>query len=375
MAINVNNSASRFFQQQLRPGSDKKQRNAEIQRQESNITDVDQVQEDESPAAQLMQFAQATDEMSAILTQFNNRRAFERKNAQSGETSFDQVLQEDIEPRLDKLMTILQSSEGGNIENSLRQAFALFPDESDLAMVLREKLRQRNLEEIVRQRLQKLLAHLEKEADPKRLKAGINVALKARLFAKALSLSPALVRESYREFLQSNDHQTQIYQGWVQNYGAEKRAIIIEFMQQALVSDIEASDPSCSHIEFSYLLGRMRQIREIRSCDILFIDGLRQAKPLCSPEYDERELLFFLFAVLLYPDSLNEIVNQTFGEDLARLNKTEQATFLQTLYRACRALPVTLFYEEEYREALLENFMALTDEALLQENIARRFDK
>ncbi|MGK2888125.1 MAG: HrpJ domain-containing protein [Candidatus Malihini olakiniferum] len=61
----------------------------------------------------------------------------------------------------------------------LQQARALFTDESDLVMILREILYRRNLDEIRRKRLKALLFRVKKKADPKRLKVGINFALKA----------------------------------------------------------------------------------------------------------------------------------------------------------------------------------------------------
>ncbi|MDI5811237.1 hypothetical protein MJM95_28225, partial [Salmonella enterica subsp. enterica serovar Anatum] len=41
-------------------------------------------------------------------------------------------------------------------------------------------LRRKDLEEIVRKKLESLLKHVEEQTDPKTLKAGINCALKAR---------------------------------------------------------------------------------------------------------------------------------------------------------------------------------------------------
>ncbi|WP_380178180.1 type III secretion system gatekeeper subunit SctW [Kalamiella sp. sgz302252] len=372
MAININSGSNFFAHRHTKSLGEKQRRNEELQRQENYDSNSGQITEDESPAAMLQRFAQATDEMSALMSQFNNRRAFERKNSQSAETVFERVLEEEIEPKFDKLVTILKSSEGANIENALKQAFTLFPDESDLAMVLREKLRQRNLEGIVRQRLQKLLAHLEQEANPKRLKAGINVALKARMFAKALMLSPALMRESYREYIQSNDHQTEIYQNWVKTYGAEKRAIVINFMEEALICDIEASDPSCSNIEFGYLLGRLGQIKRIRSSDIVFIENLQKQKEFSLLNADERTLLIFFFGILIDPDSLEEFISSCFGESMTNLKKTEQAKILQVLYMHVKELPAEIFYEEEYRDILIESFLTFNDKALLAENIERR---
>lgn len=331
-----------------------------------------QIAEDESPAAMLQKFAQATDEMSAAMAQFRNRRDYDKKSGASGDTVFDQVLDDNVAPKFDKLVKILKGTEGNNIENLLRQARAFFPDDSDLVLVLREMLRRRDIDEIVRKRLKNLLSKVEKEADPKRLKAGINVALKARLFGKKLMMSPALMRESYRDFLESDQGEIELYKEWITIYGIEKRGIVINFMEDSVLADIDSADPSCSHIEFGYLLGRIGQVKLIRSCDIVFIKNILNNILIRDFNKEEGDWLYFMFSILDNPQHLSKLLEEVLGDYIRFARKHDCATLLQTIYIACKRLPHEVFSQPEHRDDLLSKFENIADKTLFQENIERR---
>lgn len=347
---------------------------SQADRQDALAEGEPQVVEDESPAALLQRFSNATDEMSAAMAQFRSRRDYEKKSGAAGDTSFDQVLDEEVQPKFDKLVKILKGAEGSNIETLLRNARSLFPDESDLVLVLRETLRRRDLDELVRKRLKKLLSQVEKEADPKRLKAGINVALKARLFGKTLMMSPSLMRESYRGFLASDEHEIELYQDWISTYGVEKRGIVINFMEDAVLADIDSVDPSCSHVEFGYLLGRIGQVKLIRSCEALFMQSVLSDDFVREVNHDEGAWLFFMFGVLQSPHELGNHLTQVTGEYLRFVKKTERAKLLQIIYVNCKKIPHEAFTSFDAREELLEQFKTLADKALQNENRERRHE-
>lgn len=375
MALGINNTNSGmqlYMQRREKLSTEKDGASKQAERQDALSESDSQVIEDESPAAMLQKFAQATDEMSAAMAQFRSRRDYEKKSGAAAETSFDQVLDDEAATKFDKLVKILKGAEGANIENMLRHARSLFPDESDLVLVLRESLRRRNLDEVTRKRLKALLSQVEKEADPKRLKAGINVALKARLFSKTLMMSPALMRESYREFLESEEHEIELYQDWISTYGVEKRGVVINFMEDAILSDIDSADPSCSHIEFGYLLGRMGQIKLIRSCDIIFIQGVLSHEFIREINHEESIWLQFMFGALLEPLELREFLTQTLGDYLLFVSKSDRAKLLQIIYISFKKMPHEAFNSSDERQELLDSIEVIADKALLHENIERR---
>ncbi|MEO9382999.1 YopN/LcrE/InvE/MxiC type III secretion system gatekeeper [Chromobacterium phragmitis] len=326
--------------------------------------------DDASPAAEVQRFVQSTDEMSAVMTQFRNRRDFDKKLGALAD-SFERVLDEDTLPKAQRILQVAKTH-GVSAEELLRQARALFPDASDLVLVLRELLRRRQLDEVVRKRLQALLTQVEEEAEPKPLKAGINCALKARLFGKALNLSPGLLRASYRSFLESEAPEAEVYADWVASYGHQRRATVLDFMEGALLADIDSQDASCSRLEFGQLLGRLTQLKLLRSADGQFV-GQLLANPLArrfNPE--EADWLVLLLSLLQQPQEVDALLADTVGKEALLKRHADRSALLQALYQACKALPPRLFPEEVWQPALLEALRELAGIAYKHELIERR---
>ncbi|RXZ38330.1 YopN family type III secretion system gatekeeper subunit [Oxalobacteraceae bacterium CAVE-383] len=317
----------------------------------------DFAQKGQSVADQLQNFVDASDNMSMLAGQFR-RFGDLKKSADQSNDNFERVLDEDSHPKAQQIVKIakMQNVSGDEL---LRQARSLFPDESDLVIVLREMLRRRDLDEIVRIRLQQALAQAEEEAPPKALKAGINIALKARLFGARLALSALLLRASYRQFLESEEHEVMIYEEWVAAYGHERRALVVEFLESALVADMLAQDPSCSRIEFGNLLGKLNQLKLLRSSESLFIESMLNDS--LTREHNDREAdwLLFMLGLMQAPQELDALLAATVGERIMLSSHAVRSRLLQTILHACRELPRNLFVEEESIEWLWERFRRL----------------
>jgi type III secretion system YopN/LcrE/InvE/MxiC family regulator len=321
--------------------------------------------EDLSPAAQLQSFIDASDNMSMVMGQFRSLRDL-KKTADQSNDHFERVLDEDAHPKAQQVLKVagLRNVSG---EELLRQARSLFPDISDLIIVLRELLRRRQLDEIVRVRLQKALAQAESEAPPKALKAGINIALKARLFGAKLALSALLLRASYRQFLESDDHEVIIYEDWIASYGHERRALVMEFLESALVADMLAQDPSCSRIEFGNLLGKLNQLKLLRSSEALFIDSMLNDPVVRAHNNRETDWLVFMLGLMQAPRELDELLMATVGEEMFISSHATRSRLLQTIRLACKALPQNFFVEQEEIEPLWERFRQLAGVAYRHE--------
>ncbi|CNF34693.1 type III secretion system gatekeeper subunit SctW [Yersinia kristensenii] len=369
MALGIGNNNARINLYMARRDKLNTEKNGQPE-QNGGVTEGEmQDIEDLSPAARLQKFQQSVDEMSAGAAMFRNRKDFGKKIGSESESNFDRVLEDDVQPKVGKLIQYLKGGDGASIEILLQQARALFPDESDLVLVLREMLRGRNLVEVVRKRLKTLLSHVEKEAAPKRLKAGINIALKARLMGKTLQMSPALLRESYRDFLENNGDEVSVYQTWITTYGVEKRVIVTDFMEDALLSDIDAVDPSCSHTEFFVLQSRIGQIKIIRSSDILFVQGLMNTPAIQEIQHKEDLWLLFLFGILQNTDELGVLLTQVLGDYFLLAKRKTRAKLLQIIYWHSKKLPQNVFFSPEDRDELLASFERLLRKALHHENI------
>lgn len=327
--------------------------------------------DDTSPGAEVQRFVQSTDEMSVAMAQFRNRRDLDKKFSNLSD-SFERVLEDDSLPKAKQIIKVAKLY-GVSAEELLRQARGLFPDDSDLVLVLRELLRRRQLDEIVRKKLQLLLKTVEEQADPKLLKAGINCALKARLFGKTLALKPGLLRASYRQFIQNDAPEIEVYSDWISSYGYKHRLIVLDFIEGALLTDIDSQDASCSNIEFGYLLGRLSQLKLLRSADLLFIGALLSDSSIRRFNEDESSWILLMLSLLQNAQDVDALLADTVGSKAVLMGHKEHACLLQVLYMACKSLPSSLFYEECWQEELLEALRRMTDIAHQYELAEQRF--
>lgn len=327
--------------------------------------------EDAAPSAEVWRSLQNSDEMSSAMAMFYNRRDYDKK-VKNFSSSFERVLDEDAVPKSKQIIKALKSG-SANIDELLRHARSLFPDDSDLVLVLRELLSRTQLKEMERKRLQELLEQVEQQADPKSLKAGINSALKAQLFGNILALSAGLLRASYRQFLQSEDSLVEVYIDWIASYGHEARDSVLDFMEEALLADISAQDPSCSHIEFGNFLGRLGQLKLLRSADLNFVKTIIHDNQVKSFNPNEKDWLILMLS-LLQGYEVDALLVDTVGKNALFSQHKAHSVLLHSLYRACKEIPLSLFLEEKWKDDLLEALREMSTIAYRHELTEQRCD-
>lgn len=325
---------------------------------------------DDAAVDAMVRMVQSSDEMSAALTQFRNRRNFELQSENSL-GSFEQVLEDNTVPKAQQILALARSGERP-VEWLLQMMRRLFPDDSDLVLVLRELLRGRELSEAVRQRLEKGMALVMAQASPRALKAGINCALKARLFGKTLKLRARLLRATYRGFLENEDGAVDTYEDWISLYGADHRSSVLDFIEAALLTDISAQDPSCSCAEFGELLGKLSSLKQLRSADNLFVAQLLASELLRSRHIGESELLVLMFGLLRYPDELDQLLDGDLASALLLARHAERSAVLRLLGAAVLNLPLSLFPDEQALERVDERLRQLASLAHAQELLESR---
>jgi type III secretion system YopN/LcrE/InvE/MxiC family regulator len=322
------------------------------------------------PASNVQRFVDNSDEMAASLrSQFRRRSDFGSKFEGLAE-SFERVLDEDVIPKARQIQSLVKLAEH-SIEWLLAQARELFPDDSDLVLVLRELLRAKVVVEATRQRLEALLQEVLAQSPPKRLKAGINSALKAKMFGKTLALRAALMRDTYRSFLESEGGAIESYEDWIALYGYQRRGLVLEFIEAALLTDIDAQDPSCSRDEFGQLLKKLGDLKRLRSADVMFIQRLLGDELVRKHNASEPDWLVFLLGLLQFPDEIEQLLLGLFGERLLLVEHGERAQLLQLLRLACLAQPLELFGEDEALQRVAAQFTRLTDLVFAHETIER----
>lgn len=296
--------------------------------------------DDGTPAALQQKLADMADDMASVATQFRNRREFEKKGATSGE-GFERVLDEEAAPKAQKLVEVL-AVQNLSLDAMLAQARSLFPDDSDLFLVLKELLKRKRLANIQRRRLEGLLETVTREANPKMLKGGINCALKARLFGAALGLQASLLRQTYRRFLESECKPLDDYEDWIASYGYKVRHLVLEFVEESLGTDIRAEDPSCDHLEFSYLLAHMRKLHLLRTADREFVASLLAKKLTPFYEEEEADWLLLLCGLVGRKAPAATLLPQALGACLLSTH-AGRSTWLNAVRSAYKRLPPELF--------------------------------
>lgn len=328
---------------------------------------VDDAGESGNSIATTEKFLNSIDEISSYIAQIRNRRDIEKRNEFFSDPGLDYVLDEEALEKIERLIPVVKGDAKGDARLLLMMARALFPDPSCLIAALRVLLRRMSLFTDEAETISDALETAEAESEAKPTKAGINIALKARLYGRKLRLSPASVRTAYRDFLQSDEHELTLYEKWVTFYGPERRYILIDFMEKALLTDIEASDPSCNDAEFGYLLNRMTQIKLIRSGDLTFINEIKKNSVASYYSVEETKWILFLISVLTDPDEIYEALRDVGGDLLTQADAREKASFIQSVYTCCQVTSGLIYSQPEFREKLIQNFQALISDATVLE--------
>lgn len=244
---------------------------------------------------------------------------------------------------------------------------ALFPDPSDAVAVLRALRSSGELEEAA-----EILDELEQEllggsiAQGRTVRAGLNVALKARLHARLLAATPVQLRQSYREFLGAGEP-LDSYEEWIALYGFERRSGVVDFIEHAMAADMDALDPSCSRLEFGPLLQRVRQLTTLRSADQLLLACCWDASIMARIGVTQPALLSALFAMLRNGGSLQRMFDSVFAPFAVALGAVEKVRFVQNLRRFLRTVPHGLWQATGQHVQAMDEVDALLAAAVKQE--------
>ncbi len=327
------------------------ERAREVSRLEDIITEDNEDIEAEmpkmgdDPAGKEARFLQATDEMSAALTQFMKKKIYEEQlaNFLDGE---EYVLEDQPIEKTDKVMEALKAATTHDYE-VYSFAKKLFPDESDLVVVLRAILRKKQISENVRLNAEALLRKVNQETTKKFINSGINSALKAKLFGQALSLNPKLLRASYRQFLMAEDDAVDTYVEWIGSYGYQNRMLVTKFIKETLFSDINALDASCSSLEFGMFLNKLSQLLSLQSAEALFLKTLMNNPIIKKFISAEDYCIFFLISLIKFPETAEELLKNALVTLPADANYKDKTLLLKAIYSGCTNLPFSLFINNE----------------------------
>ena len=295
------------------------------------------------------------DDMSAVVAQFR-RRADAEKRAASATDPFERILEEESEPKVDKLTVIARSHEISK-QNFLGFARSLFPDESDFILVLRELIKRRKAGSVSTVDFEELLEEVWENSNRKLCQAGLNVGLKARLYSKKMNVSPKALRNTYREFLISDDGELFQYEQWIEQYGANRRGMVAEFIETSLLRDIQSHDPSCSRLEFGSLLNHVVTLKKLQASDMTFLNVFFRGN--LNFLLLENELLACWLDCLQRPFKIKKEIEKNSLSNLAHTFFLSPEDVRQKLLTAIRQLDADLFLDGEIKQILLDTLLEL----------------
>ncbi|MBD2941968.1 SctW family type III secretion system gatekeeper subunit BsaP [Burkholderia pseudomallei] len=301
------------------------------------------------------QLAGVDEEAANAAAQFGRFRASERKGRRSDE--LERILDTDADEKLDELAALLggRAARGrADLATLLRDARERFRDESDLLLALRELRRRRRLDGESVDALERAIDELLAGDGAKRIKAGINAALKAKVFGARMQLDARRLRELYRQFLEFDGSHLVIYEDWIEQFGASRRKRILDYVSAALSYDMQSHDPSCGcAAEFGPLLGTLHRARMLASADEQFVGRLLDDALARDCGLTEARALATMLGGLQRPFSVADVLLGTLGDLLEPLAPARRSQLLQLALRAFAGVPIALYGDADARRAAL----------------------
>ena len=319
----------------------------------------------EGEVSELNKALEFSDNMSMAATQFGRFRDIGRKRSESSE-NVDRILDEDVDVKLDKIFEVLSSNKTN--KQQLNQLLrSLFNDPSDLLLILLELLRSKKVKKTQRELLEELVDELKKSDNKGLIRAGINVALKARVFSKSILKDPRALRSLYREFIMFEGPVVYIYDDWTKQYNEEQREQLLDFMLQALVCDMQSLAPSAiNSAECGPLLEKVGQIRVLYSVEESFITKLMALLISRIKSPIKKDFLHIFVTGIMRPEDIKKELNKLM-EVYTGLTLNIKASLIQTFIYAFSALPVDIFLSQEMRDELLESLRDIMTDIYDQE--------
>ncbi|QNR97302.1 type III secretion system gatekeeper subunit SctW [Stenotrophomonas sp. 169] len=319
-------------------------------------------------ASALHQALAMNDDLAGLVSSMRRNRTRDAEEAPAhAQAWLDHVLDPEGPEKLAALRLQVRQLASVDVAALRALLMKLFADPSDAVAALRTLRSSQELEDLAQ-----VLAELEQEllggrdAQGRAVRAGLNVALKARLHAKPLAATPVQLRQTYREFLAYGEP-LDSYEEWIALYGFERRSRVVDFIEHAMAADMYALDPSCSRVEFGQLLQRVRQITTLRSADHLLLACCWDAAMMPRIGVTQPDLLIALFGMIRNGGGLQPMFDAVFVQVAGVLDTEEKVRLAQGLRRFLKSVPHGLWYAPDQQVRALDEVEDLLSAALKQE--------
>ena len=318
----------------------------------SEDTRVNRRSNHQAAKSSLASALEMADDLSILKTSLRRRRDGEGESV-SSEAWVDHVLEDQAEERYIQLKGVL--AQGYDAMATFRSMLnQLFPDPSDMASVLQALLADEETAEELRSELEALLSSLKEGGDVRATRAGVNVAIKAKLSSRRTGLNAKSLRSAYRKFLERELAITSLYELWIEQYGFEHRFNIVDFVENALVADMYALDPSCSRIEFGQLLQSSRSLATLRSSDNTILKHCWIESIMRRIAVEPSDLMGSVLHIVRNGGGLPALLLTSWSSGKFVWSTAEKSQLAQGLRRALRAIPHDLWLDVSFQSNALE---------------------
>lgn len=310
------------------------------------------------------QLIEISDDMSMVATLFSQRfgQRLEKKANRGKNTLY--IAEEGADKKLDKVMMLFRKS-GRSLQELLQYLRKMFPDESDLVMVLRELLRKKKLGAQLDAGIENEINNLLEGENGKQIRAGINIALQAKAFAKLLSLDASTLRNLYRSYINLDLEPIYFFQMWIEEYDLKQCTIILNFLTQSLICDMQSLMPSCSKSsEFGYLLERVNKLRTLYSFIEMNVKTLE--KKDLKNTITEKDLYQLIFYGMTFPDEMEKYLISLLENEWLNYLTNIKMKLLQGLKTMFNEYPESLYLSYDFRDEcqiimqkLIDNYLRL----------------
>ncbi|WP_421569837.1 type III secretion system gatekeeper subunit SctW [Stenotrophomonas sp. PD6] len=309
------------------------------------------------------------DEAAVLAAALGRQRSGQNAGgAKESQAWIDHVLDDKVH---DKVIQVRQLLDGMRspvqVLGLLKQ---LFPDPSDVLAVLRAFLADDELEalrELLEMSLEQLLEEQAAQGNTAALKGGLNVAIKARLAARKGGLSARQLRHSYRDLLGNPQDGIGEYAAWIDQYGFHNRALVLNFMEQAMGTDMFSLDPSGSRVEFGLLLSQVRNLTALRSVDELLVRETTRTGLLARMATTADAVVLGLLDVVRGLQDWSGLFSGPLANARVALAMHERARLVQALRRALAGLPDAIWIDPSARDVAVEGLEAIVVESMARE--------
>lgn len=303
----------------------------------------------------------ASEEMADLLSTFGRFSKVGRRNDHAENDFASSILEDKADDKLSYMIKHISSIK--SITSFFNYARSLFPNDSDLLLVMRELLHSRKLTQLHKGIIKEAISDIERFCDVNKINSGINIGKLAKRYSKSgfgkKNLSAKDLRNNYLRFLELDLPVSFIYQDWIDEFGCENRKHLLSFTLNALVADMKSSQPGIHYDEFGPLSAKLNDARIINTLDESLIMNINELDFITSigsaqQNINEEQLLDVYFKGLTnFVDFKNKMA-EFIEVYTSNLLIKQRATLLQRYLNVFNLTPNILYSTVDGRDSVQE---------------------